>query len=549
MLERIIAIPVGTPVPSLRAARRAGAAVTRSAPRRRARRRAPVGPLAASAFALLAVLALVAPPAFAQPRFEATGCWFEVPDGIPPIDCGHLVVPEDRSDAGGREIRLAVAILRHPSGEADPAPVVHLSGGPGEKPLNFLAESYPGFATFFDIGREVIVFEPRGVGFGEPALDCPAFGDAFREILDFEVAGRRLDARAAGAFLADVAATCADVLSERADLSMYSSRRNAEDVADLAAALGYDALDLYATSYGARVALSVVRHHPEIVRSVVLDSGEAIGDGFLAGMTEANERLEALLADCAARGPCAAAFPDLRRTWFETLARLDEEPVALEPVDPLTGEPFDLLLTDEALALAVFMMQQSGDLIPLIPLAIRMAGDGEYDLLLRFYGFFPLRASPLAASYGNFFSVNCRERAPFMPEERYRATVASLPLGSGFWEYFPKGGMLLELCPQWPSGTVDPAESGVPRSPVPTLVLAGRYDTTVPFPRSRQIADALDGSHFFVYPGMGHVVGTSHPCPNAMMLAFVADPGHAPDASCIAAMEEAFRFATSLPEE
>jgi pimeloyl-ACP methyl ester carboxylesterase len=484
-----------------------------------------------------------------QPTFETTDCWFEVPEGIPPIDCGYLVVPEDRSDPESPEIRLAVAILRHPGGNPESDPVIHIAGGPGERPLKFLTESYQGFASFFDIDREVIILEMRGVGFSEPALDCDAYGQAFVEILDFRVIGRTIDARRAGEFIADVTAECIRSLSQKADLAAYNSLQHAGDVNDLRIALGYDQVNLHTASYGTRVGQSVMRHYPEIVRSVILDSAEAIGDGFVGGMAEANDRFEALLADCAASESCSQAFPNLRQTWFAILAKLDDSPVELQPVNALTGEPYKLLLNSETLSFAVFLMQMNSNLVPLVPLVITMANEGQYDLILQIYEFFPIRVSSIAASWGNHFSVNCHEMAPFVTEEAYRATLASLPLGTAYWEIHPQGPMLKRLCDSWPSGTVDPAEGEPFESSIPTLVMGGQYDSAVPFPQGRRIAETLENSHFFVYPGMGHVVSTSHPCPNAMMLAFVADPHSAPDAGCIEAMARDFRILTAFPDE
>src|SRR5690349_20936484 len=45
--------------------------------------------------------------------------------------CGTLTVPEDHQQPGGRQIKLAVAILKSSSGRPAPDPVVFLQGGPG----------------------------------------------------------------------------------------------------------------------------------------------------------------------------------------------------------------------------------------------------------------------------------------------------------------------------------------------------------------------------------------------------------------------------------
>ena len=59
------------------------------------------------------------------------------------------------------------------------------------------------------------------------------------------------------------------------DLNGYTSAEAADDIEDLRVALGYSQLNLYALSYGTRLALTVARRHPASVRAMVLDSAPA----------------------------------------------------------------------------------------------------------------------------------------------------------------------------------------------------------------------------------------------------------------------------------
>src|SRR5947207_15781124 len=70
----------------------------------------------------------------ATPRFEPTACHFTLGAGIVAgrdVRCGFVVVPEERSVAHGRTIRLAVAIFPSPRPHPAPDPFVFLQGGPG----------------------------------------------------------------------------------------------------------------------------------------------------------------------------------------------------------------------------------------------------------------------------------------------------------------------------------------------------------------------------------------------------------------------------------
>ena len=62
--------------------------------------------------------------------FETADCAFETPNNHQ-VDCGYLIVPEDRGDPDSPTIRLHVAIFRSRAAEPQPDPIVYLEGGPG----------------------------------------------------------------------------------------------------------------------------------------------------------------------------------------------------------------------------------------------------------------------------------------------------------------------------------------------------------------------------------------------------------------------------------
>ena len=77
--------------------------------------------------------------------FEHAPCVFTVPSGEN-VDCGYLTVPESRKQTNGPVIRLPVAVLKSPSNERRPDPIVYLDGGPGADTLetgSFLMPLYP----------------------------------------------------------------------------------------------------------------------------------------------------------------------------------------------------------------------------------------------------------------------------------------------------------------------------------------------------------------------------------------------------------------------
>ena len=87
----------------------------------------------------------------------------------------------------------------------------------------------------------------------------------------------------------------------------YHSLASAADLEDLRRLLEIEAWNLYAGSYGTRLALTYARDHGEPVRAMVLDSPlppNAIYDDESAVNLEAS--LRAIASDCAAQPACAS---------------------------------------------------------------------------------------------------------------------------------------------------------------------------------------------------------------------------------------------------
>ena len=89
-----------------------------------------------------------------------------------------VVVPEDHNDPSGPTIRIAVAILKDQSDEHQPDPVMLLHGGPGEKTMANTIGLAP-ILTPLHPNRDLIIFDQRGVGSSEPALECPGFEETY----------------------------------------------------------------------------------------------------------------------------------------------------------------------------------------------------------------------------------------------------------------------------------------------------------------------------------------------------------------------------------
>ena len=90
-----------------------------------------------------------------------------------------LIVPENREQPQGREVRLKVAVLKAKR-TAGAEPMIYLSGGPGDAPL---VASTPGADALAEGDwwnetatirrrRDVVILSQRGAGGASPNLDC-----------------------------------------------------------------------------------------------------------------------------------------------------------------------------------------------------------------------------------------------------------------------------------------------------------------------------------------------------------------------------------------
>ena len=90
---------------------------------------------------------------------------------------------------------------------------------------------------------------------------------------------RGVASRFGSIFPLDHIEACRDSLSDRAQLDLYTSAANMDDLNELRAWLNYRALDLDGGSYGTREVQVFLRRHPESVRTAVLTAVSPLFEG------------------------------------------------------------------------------------------------------------------------------------------------------------------------------------------------------------------------------------------------------------------------------
>ena len=184
-----------------------------------------------------------------------------------PVRCSVWLPHGAREPGQARRAPCPIFVMRAPAVSATPKPdpVVYLSGGPGGAgsfEVAFMVK------RGLNADREVIFVDQRGTHRADPRLGCPGWEQFIYDAVSLPFAAESTTA-------ADAAAIkqCRDQLAATGvDLAAYNSTENAADIADLKVALGIDNWNVYGVSYGSRLALIVLRNHPQGIRSVVLDS-------------------------------------------------------------------------------------------------------------------------------------------------------------------------------------------------------------------------------------------------------------------------------------
>jgi len=461
-----------------------------------------------------------------KPVFEKADCAFDIPEGFQ-AQCGYLIVPEDRSQPDRRNIRLHVAIFKSSNLNPAPDPVIHLIGGPGASALNNVQPILMKGGTEILKQRDYILFDQRGTQYSAPYLYCLPYDEYLWDSSEQDVS---LAERNTGAL--QKLATCLDDWQNQGiDLAAYNSAENASDVNDLRMALGYEQVNLYGISYGTRLALNVIRDHPESIRSVIIDSvypPQANLDLEIAA--NANRSLQEVFQTCAADDFCASEYGDIEAKFYEVIDRLKDSPVQIETYGPYRGQPYLVDLDGDLFIDVIFGALYSMVSIAYIPQIIQGAYKGSYTDLSEPVG--SAIGSPV--STGLFWSTICVEEIPFEIDAPEAPELASIP--SILREHFSEQ-YTLEVCNLWDVPAADPKENEAVNSDIPTLIFSGRYDPVTPPRYSRLTADTLSHSYYYEFQTLSHGVMRSNLCALQMGLAFFDDPLHAPDSACMNELE------------
>lgn len=460
--------------------------------------------------------------AVARAQFASAPCPSSVIAGEG-VTCGVLIVPENRHKPHSRMIRLPVAVYHSRARRPAPDPVVFLPGGPGGSAL---ASPLSPRENPFLAERDYVLLEPRGARLAQPALECPAINR-----LRGSISAGHLRGATAQAALAEAAAGCrAKLVAEGVDLDGYTSAETAQDLEDLRKALGYAKWNLFGYSYGTRLALTLLREHPQGVRSVLLDSVLPPQVGFDEHASANLKRaLDMVLDGCAVDPACADAYPHLARDFAALLARADRRP--LPPFGVLGSDGREVTVRGAQVVAALYAALHDPSAIGRIPTVIEDSLDGRTGGLMSWV---KEDQGPSSFSWGLRLSVWCSEDMPFEDPRLVEEQTSPAWGLAGVDERTTSTA----VCRAWNVAAAAPSEHEPVASDVPVLVLAGAFDPDTPPQWGRSLLERMPHARMILFPGESHGAGFNR-CGAAIETAFFHDPSGPLPLECVLKMRGA----------
>lgn len=459
---------------------------------------------------VLGALLLMSPAASSAPPGVSlakpfTQCRLTDPMQLTSIEaeCAEVSIPESEAPSR-RRITLSIARIPAISRKKQVDPIVLLTGGPGQgAQLSFTAAA----KTFSRIGRQrdILLLDQRGTGRSN-MLSCATESRTASEAFAFDTST-----------FVEINEKCLERLRSKNDLGAYTTSHAVRDLDAVRALLGYDTLNLYAVSYGTRVAQHYARRYPEHVRSMVLDG--VVAPQTVLGPSislDAQAALNGIWKRCDADKACRETFGDMQVKTKALQQQLKQRPVSVEIPNPRTGSMQSFKFGAEQLAAVLRFGSYEQSFAAMLPLVVTEAVVGNYRPIGTLFLLTSSSVQEMIA-FGMHNSVVCSEDVP-----RYdtvsidRAAVAATYLGTGFLDALP------QLCRNWPQGLVDPDFFKPLVSDIPTLLLSGSLDPVTPPKDAASVARSLKHSRHLIFQGAGHGQ-LSIPCMDRVLADFYAN--------------------------
>ena len=448
------------------------------------------------------------------------------------IRCGTVTLPQNRADPRARleKVVLPVVVYQSPMARSR-VPLLFLAGGPGEAGIDILNEYFltSPIGQLMLRERPVVAFNQRGI-VGATSGGSPDLG-----VLAYQWRASR---RASIEAVIDSARKATERLKAHGVQPRYfTTLETVEDVRDVLQSLNYDRAILFGTSYGTRVALEIMRAHPEVVEASILDgvAPPQRWDTFDPAAIAERRRAVAvrIVEDCEQSDACRSEYSGLR-DLADALDRVDAK-VHLVVKLPVTGVWFDVDLQGRDLLSAVGAYAGT-EFARAMPQVLEEFARG--DTLRR-----PI--SPELVLHVVHELATAQSAGPSYPVVYHAVLCGDLPAG-----VLQAGGR--GICEALGIPTPDSIATVPVVSDIPTLMFSSEYDSQTPPDMAEEAARTLSNSHRILFAGVGHLAYgrlISGSCVAVIANAFLQDTHQAPPDPCSKSLLPSFlpRSADMVP--
>ncbi len=444
-------------------------------------------------------------------QLQSQACWFDA-DWRRSVNCFRLQTPDGFS--------LPVVVI---SGKSAAAPVLYLSGGPGD-PAHLQADDMLYWFDWYDqaqLDGDLVLVDRRGTGLSRPHQDCGAYIQFSRRIL-----GENVTLAEELRQGQQVLRQCAQSLAEEGfDARAFGTRQSAEDLRALMQTLNYPQWHLYGVSYGTRLGLELLERFPQQTLSAVLDSVYPKGKGSLYEWPRLlDSGLQRFFRFCEA-SECGGSDSQLEKNFWKALGILQQTPLSLT-VKSWHGEaPFRVVVNDHRFLSAVFDALYDRNLADKIPAAIASVLSRDTRGLMPLIEPFVNYAFDPQFNNMVFMAIECAETAD-IAESTYIEAVNRYPQLKAYtldlWRY--------DSCRDLNAlGKVGEERVFAPQrlqaiSHIPTLLLAGELDPITPSDWATRLHRDWPASQLLVFPDVGHSVVGHKQCVHSQLGAFFRAP-------------------------
>ncbi|HTF20410.1 MAG TPA: alpha/beta hydrolase [Chryseolinea sp.] len=430
------------------------------------------------------------------------------------ILCGTLSVFENPDIKTGRKIDLNIVVIPAIHQGVNKAPIFSFEGGPGVS-VTAGASFYADSINYYRLEHDVVLIDVRGTGRSNP-LHC-------RQLQYTQNLEQQLEEMYPPAAVKE----CFDSLSQRADLTQYTTTNMARDIDQVREWLGYDKISLFGLSFGTRLAQVYMKMYPQFVESCVLWSPTTTYSKLpLYHAQFADESFALIVKDCQSDSLCHLSFPNVALEFDDLARQGSKKPFRYKHVgaDKITHE---VIIPWYAFHTKLRSLMYTAAGIRQVPFLIHECDRGNWEPFIKLF--------PEQASFNDFIAeglylcVTCTEDVPFISQSEEDSLTDNTYMG----HY--RVAQQRQACANWAKGTVPDGYFSPVVSDIPTLIFTGNFDPVTPPSVARQIVSTLSHGKLIIIPHMSHTFdGLAKPeCFDQLVVDFISHPEVELDVKCI----------------